>query len=177
MDLKALLLSKRTEILEAWRTSIFHTYPKDSVRFLRGDRNEFANPVGSAITRQTEELLDGLVSGAGAEELAGCMEGVVRIRAVQDFSASDAIGFVFLLKEPLREAVRAESPDLLPQLFEMESHIDRLALAAFDLYTECRKRISEIRIGEARAEKERIARVLRAVNRGGGRGKWEEGSQ
>ena len=167
MDVKTLLLQNRSAIVRAWNRLILDTYPEETSHFLKGEKDSFTNPVGSALIRQTEGLFDGLVADVPIEGLAGHLDGFVRIRAVQDFCPSDAVGYIFLLKQAIRDALHKEmgSENLLQELLNFESRIDRLALLAFDLYTECRKTISEIRVGEARAETERVKRVLRAMNR------------
>ena len=44
------------------------------------------------------------------------------------------------------------------------SRIDGLALLAFDLYMDCREKICEIRINEAKAEKEMAFRMMERIS-------------
>jgi len=63
--------------------------------------------------------------------------------------------------------VAGEKPasDLSVDLLRLESRLDELLFRAFDIYMECREKISEIRLKEARAERERLARVVMAMGR------------
>jgi hypothetical protein len=73
-------------------------------------------------------------------------------------------------------AERKLTHELLDELLHLESRIDALSLAAFDIYMACRERIAEIRIGEVKAERERLARVVQALGKGqGARVKGQEG--
>jgi hypothetical protein len=80
--------------------------------------------------------------------LAPVLDNIVRIRAIQDFTASQAVSFPFLLKQ----IIRAEfEPDALPyseELAALEARIDELALLAFDLYVKCREQVFEIKANE-----------------------------
>ena len=81
------------------------------------------------------------------EEMRRSLDRVVRIRAVQDLPASEAVGFVFLLKQAIRDVPGA--PDGA-DLSEMHERIDRLALEAFDLFVQCREKIYDLRVREIR---------------------------
>ncbi len=140
-------VSPRTQqaIAERWLADIFATYPDQTAQFLIRERDPFRNPVGAALREAIPELVRELFQGLDAESTARALEGVVRIRAVQDFSASQAVGFVFLLKT----AVRAELPAGLCLEADLDRRIDQIALAAFDLYARCREQIYEVRLREA----------------------------
>ena len=72
------------------------------------------------------------------------------MRAVQDFTPSQAIVFVYLLKDILRQeaAPEAKSEEVREGLAALEARLDRLALMAFDVYMECRERLHRIRVNE-----------------------------
>jgi hypothetical protein len=74
------------------------------------------------------------------ERIAPALDALIRIRAVQDLTASQAVGFVFLLKPILRE--------LAPVDDSLNDRIDRLALMAFDKYMQCREQLADIRVNE-----------------------------
>jgi hypothetical protein len=78
---------------------------------------------------------------------------VVRLRAVQDFTPGEAVGFLFLLKGILRDVLGATGGQLggPPGPIEaLEDRIDRLVLLGFDRYAACREQMAEIRVNEAR---------------------------
>jgi hypothetical protein len=75
---------------------------------------------------------------------------IVRIRAVQQMSPSAAVGFVFRLKDAMRAELGDELRDgcFHDEMAELERGVDAAALAAFDVFTEQRERVSELRINE-----------------------------
>jgi hypothetical protein len=153
--LQELWSEKRSAILQRWRELVLETYPPDAARFFKAEPDPFANPVGSTISRAMAGLFDELLRGAPTERLAPLLDEIIRIRSVQDFSPSQAVGFVFLLKTALREQwAAAEDPRIRKELMEFDSRIDALALLAFDIYQKCREQVFEIRVKEAKARHE-----------------------
>jgi hypothetical protein len=148
--LSKLLAEKRAAILERWRKRIQETYPTDVSRRIGSVADPFANPVGNAIAQGTEALLDGLSRGAPLDELTPHLDELIKIRAVQDFTPSQAVAFVFLLKDSLAEGLSKELRDhaVVKAFLELESRIDALAGAAFDIFMRCRERIYEIKAKE-----------------------------
>ncbi len=161
MMLKHLLSQKKAAILEQWRGLILNTYPDTSV-FLKQEKDRFANPVGYTISLETETIYDGLLHGDNSDKFLASLDNIIRLRAVQDFSPSQAIAFIFLLKKAIRRELGGKvcEPELLEALLQFESKIDELVLLALDVYTECRDKVYEIRLNELRAESERSLRLL-----------------
>jgi len=159
-----LLVKNRTAVLKRWFDLTVGGYPADSHRFLTTNRNPFSNPVGAAISQGGEKLYDLLLEGAvcHSEDCCAAMDKIVRIRAVQDFSASEAVGFVFLLKRAIREVMDRDlrKHQLFEQLVTFEGRIDELALLSFEIYMQCREKIYEIRATEIR---NRTSRMLQRV--------------
>jgi hypothetical protein len=150
MGLPELLSAKRKAILDRWKEMALEVYAEESARFIRNEKDRFNNPVGQAINSGLETLYDGLVGGRPAEEMEQALDGIVRIRAVQDLSPAEGVGFVFLLKKAVREVAREalSGEDALTELSVLDSRIDNIALAAFGIYMRCRERIYEIRVTE-----------------------------
>jgi hypothetical protein len=150
------------------------TYPPDSRKFFATQQNRFANPVGANMSEGLEGLFDRLVLGVDSESdsLSDYLDKIVRIRAVQDFSPANAVGFVFFLKTAVRENLAKQTQDnkLLQELLEFESRIDGLALLAFNIYMQCRETIFEMRATEIRS---RVSRILeRACQKYGNPSEW-----
>jgi len=152
MNLRELLQKKRSAILERWFDLILATYPHDATQFLRKQKDPFANPVGHTISRGIEELYDELLGGGGSEKISPILDQIIRIRAVQDFSAAQAVGFVFRLKEAIRQELRGElgEPGIARDLLVLETRIDGMTLFAFDIYMKCREKMYEIKANEIR---------------------------
>lgn len=161
MNLETLLSQRQTPILKRWLEGILETYPADARRFLGKQKDSFANPVGSTLSRAIESFYRELLGAGDPEKLAGALEALIRVRAVQGFSASGALGFLFLLKKIVREETSREignnrvSPE---ELLLLDSRLDQVALAGFDLYMRCREKVFEIR---ARESQNQVSGLLR----------------
>jgi hypothetical protein len=147
MKLKTLLIENRKAILERWLTLILKTYPADAARFMKQNPNRFNNPVGHTYSEQISVLFDALVGEADSEAVKSSLEQINKIRAVQDFSASRAVAFIFFLKTAIRENLtdRLHDGHLAGELLNLESEIDGMALAAFDSFMQCREKLFEIK--------------------------------
>lgn len=171
MKLKNLLLEKRSDILRRWFDLILETYPADTVKFLKAQKNPFANPVGQTILRGIEGLFENLLDRADSNPdvtAATFLENIIRIRAVQDFNPSQALSFVFLLKKVIREEMRGNTPsisgpgnEVVGDLLALESKIDELALLSFDIFMECREKIYDLKSKELQ---NRTFRLLQRAN-------------
>jgi hypothetical protein len=169
-----LLTREKSAIIKRWSDLIVETYPPDTCQFLKSSADPFQNPVGTAITQGTEILFDALVRGLDhqSNEVSTALDNIVRIRAVQEFSPSAAIGFIFLLKKVVRErlARSIQEKHFFDELLEFESRIDNLGLVAFNMYTGCRERIFEIRAMELRNRTSRL--IENACRKFGMPGEW-----
>lgn len=140
----ALTPEVREAIVREWLAWVLAEYPEQSSRFFRSELDPFRNPVGHALRQGLAVLVDELTDGFDPAKVTPVLDEIVHIRAVQDFSASQAVGFIFLLKPVLRKHLAGAA------LERLERRIDALALAAFDLYMQCREKAAEIRVQEAR---------------------------
>lgn len=166
MVLEHLLSQKRAAILGRWFQLILETYPADTSRFLKKEKDRFINPVGYTISQEIEALYDELLQEMNSDKLAACLDNIIRIRAVQDFSPSQTVAFIFLLKKAIREELTSEIKEnrVFEELLEFEARIDKLVLLAFDIYMKCREKVFEIRLNETKAERERVLKLLERTN-------------
>lgn len=153
MKLRSLLAEKKPELLQQWFDSILSTYPSDSTNFLKGQKNPYAGSiVGQTIYEGIEGIFHNLVSGTASDHVTACLDSIVRVRAVQEFSASEAVSFLFLLKEIIRKelmhSVREEG--LFEELLDIESRLDSYAYTAFDIYMQCREKLFDLKANEMR---------------------------
>jgi hypothetical protein len=149
---------RRAELVCLWYDRIVGGYPAETERFLREQADPFANPVGFALRQDLAPVLDGLLDGRDPADLAFDLDRVVRVRAVQDMRPSAAVGFVLDLKAAF-EAVANDEPDAVRSDFYQR--VDRLLLAAFDVYSQCREQIFAIRVKEIR---NRSLKVMERLN-------------
>ena len=157
MDFNKSLEQNRDQIVLKWFEVTIDTYPEDTSRVLGKSKNRFDNPVGSA-TRQSLEDTFSLISSKDAfdeDAVENALDAVIRIRAVQNFSASRAVGFVFELKQIVKNVL---GDDFDPSF---DGRVDNLALAAFNRFMKCRESIFLLKATEAKK------RIHRAFERAG----------
>lgn len=142
----------REAIAERWLELTLATYRSDSAGFMQAQKNRFANPVGQTLVTETAAIVDGLFRDADPADLCGHLEEIIKVRAIQEFSPSQAVFFVFLLKDAIREAVEDQlvSAEARDELKEIEDRIDQMALFAFDIYVKWREQVYNLRLQEIR---------------------------
>lgn len=152
MKTAELLQDKKPVILSRWFDLILDTYPPDTASFLKGNKDRFANPVGQTITEGIGAVFDLVVHGTDPADVPNYLDNIIRIRAVQEFTPSDAIGFLFLLKDVIREELgsRQEHSDVLKELLVIESRIDSLVRVSFDIFMACREKLYDLKANEVR---------------------------
>jgi len=148
--IEEILSDKQDIILERWLHHILDSYPIDGAKFFGSEKDRFNNPVGYTFSQEIKIIYADLLDGFHSDILQNSLDKIIRIRAVQDFSPSQAIAFVYFLKKVLREELENEiaDPNVLRELMVFEARIDQLALLAFDIYASCRNKIYEIRVNE-----------------------------
>lgn len=137
-------MSTEDAILERWFARTVEAYPGETVRFLTTERDQFRNPVGHILRENLAVLLRELLGGMELSRTKPALEAIIRVRAVQDFTATQAVGFVFMLRSVVGEF--APEHDVL----SIGQKVDQLALMAFDEYVRCREKLYEIRLNESR---------------------------
>ena len=152
--IKELLANKRSSILNKWVQSIIDSYPPETSKFLRSQKDRFSNPVGFAISNTAENIFDEIINdNSDLEKIKLSLGDIIKIRAVQNFSPSSAVGFIFSMKKIVRDELEAELSEKknIDELLNLESVIDRVALIAFDLYMEAKEKVFKIRVNEIKA--------------------------
>jgi len=148
-SLAAILLEHRDDVVGGWLERTLQTYPDSAVRFLSSEKDPFRNPVGCTLKEGLGALFDGLLQSTDVAAAMPVLDGIIRMRAVQDFSASQAVAFIFSLKQVIRGAIQGKITRFAGEVATLETRIDELALLAFDVFVKCRQRIYEIRANEA----------------------------
>ncbi len=166
-----LILEKKDNIIKKWFDVILDTYPDETSRFMRRQKDRFANPVGYSILQGVKGLFDCLTSKTDSGDVSAFLDDIIRVKAVQDSSAVQALSFVFSLKTVVRQEladdIRKSLTDvkngnqIMEELLDFESRIDKQALLAFDIYMQCREKIYEIRANDV---KNQTFRLLQQAN-------------
>ena len=152
MGLPEILRERRDALAGRWRQLVLESYPPEAVAFLRQEKDGFRNPVGATIRRSIDELTAALVTGAAGEGSSAALDAMVRMRAVQNFSPAQTVGFVFLFRRALAEVLGEELAGVpAAELMVLIARLEDLALEAWDRYASCRDKVSNLRAREATA--------------------------
>jgi hypothetical protein len=158
MDLNKFFKEKKSAFLKRWFNLIVETYPDEATRFLKYQKDRFANPVGHDLSQALDRLYEEVVSGVDSQRAAPALDQIIRIRAIQNFSPSQAVAFVFFLKTVIRDALEEEirQSGIKEELLIIETRIDQLALLAFDQYMGCREKLYDLKANEIRRDTYRL---------------------
>ncbi|WP_319583045.1 RsbRD N-terminal domain-containing protein [uncultured Pseudodesulfovibrio sp.] len=160
MTFESTLAERKAELSQKWAELVLRTYPKETQKVWTRQKDRFQNPVGAAIIEATGELFGHLIEWQDAEGMARSLDKLIRIRAVQDFTPSQAISFVFLLKKLLRdEFFRPMKKDgTLEELLRFEAKVDNLAMMSFDIYSKSREEVFRFRVEEVKRAQSSLLR-------------------
>jgi len=164
VSLQVLLSEKKPAIVERWFDVLLEDHPPETVRFLKEEKDRFANPVGSTFYQGIKDLYEELIREPDLRRTATLLDRIIRIRAVQGLLPSRALAFVLDLKKVIRDVLGPEAQNgkvSLEEWRQLESRIDHLALLSFDVYLDCREKIHEIKLNEL---KNRTYRLLERAN-------------
>ncbi len=146
------LRQRRTAIVSRWSDQVLSSYHASGAAFFRDEADPFHNPVGATIKKAVDDLFGQLAGISDDRAATGALDAILRIRSVQELTASQATGFVFALKDLVRTELPAPlSPDLAAELMAFHARVDALALRAFDTFMACREQVWEIRARQASA--------------------------
>jgi len=142
-----ILLKNKKDILKDLFDAIIFFYPKEAVKFLTHEKDRFLNPVGITISESIEIIFDFIMDKKDKDVAIGALESIIRIMAVYDLKPSEAISWVFQLKDVLKKHLKKDD-SFSPELDPVFHRIDDLMLSGFDLYMKCKEDINRIRIKE-----------------------------
>ena len=159
--LETILTQKKKAIVGKWLDLIAESHPAGDNLFK--DKDQFNNPVGYTISSEVEPLYDELLRGnTCSEEVALSLDRIIRITAVQEFTPSHAIGFIFLLKKAIKEELgrNANEKQMLEDLLELYNTIDKMGFTAFDMYASCREKLMELRVNQVKNDRDNAFRLM-----------------
>ncbi len=144
MTMNKALQVNRKKILGLWFEATIRTYPEDTARFLVKAKDRFQNPIGSATMDSLEAVMDILPGTIDQDKVEEALDPVIRIRAIQTFTAARAVGFVFALKDIIKNVLGSNLDDTI------DRKVDQIGLAAFNRFMKCREQIFLLKATEAK---------------------------
>jgi len=160
MGLKELLEKNKSAIVKKWIDVIVNTYPVDTSQFLKSQVDQFANPVGNAFSEGLYAIFDELISGPDLKKVRLALDPMIRIRAIQNFTPSQATSFILSVKTIVREKLKKqlEKGCEPKEIQAFDEKVDRLLFLAFDIYVECREQIYSLKANE---EKNKVYKAFK----------------
>ena len=110
-------------LLEEWFELLIKSYPEESVKYFEKHKNAFTNPVGSNIYMAMDHILRELAGERDADKIYTELQMILKIRAVQDMKASQAVSFIMAFKPAFGESagqrnqVMARLPGVIWRIF------------------------------------------------------------
>jgi len=149
---------QRDEMVGGWYDLVVGGYASETERFLREQKNPFANPVGTALREELGPIVDGILSDRDPLDLAPSLDRIVRIRALQDMPPSVAVGIILGLLQVFDTVADDATP---AERDEFHRRVDAVLLVAFDVFDRCRQQVYDIRVKEIR---NRSLKVMERLN-------------
>ncbi len=149
--LNELLEKNKSKIVDKWIQVVKDSYPAETALFLKAENNPFANPVGNTISTGLTDLFELLSSKTIPDSTESVLDPVLRIRAVQSFTPSQATDFLFSLKIIIKDILGGElfkDKNNMAEWLEIEAKIDQLIKTGFDIYMKCVIKLYEIKSTE-----------------------------
>lgn len=160
--LNQIMQEKHEELLNQWFEQAIAAYPVESHKYFVKVKNDFTNPVGSNIYRNMGQLLGELSGERDADRLYQHLEMILKIRAVQDMKPSKALAFLPSLKNLIQNFFWDEIQKGQVNQAELEdlfTDIDTLMLIAFDLYSESKELVYNLRIAQIKETNDILQRA------------------
>ena len=99
--LQQLFESKKASILHEWFNATVNQYPPKTAKFLQNETDQFANPMGRIYQNELNHILEGIINQKDVSSLSINLENIIKIKAVQEFSPSESLSFLFSLRNIL----------------------------------------------------------------------------
>lgn len=160
--LNQLMQKQHEELQMQWFEQAIAAYPAEAHKYFVKVKNEFTNPVGSNIYRSLGHLLEELSGERDADQLYQHLEMILKIRAVQDLKPSKALAFLPSLKNLIQTVFQDEikSGEISQkELEDLFTDIDTLMLIAFDLYSESKEMLYNLRIAQIKETNDILQRA------------------
>ncbi len=150
--------SKKDRWIRDWFEAVIATYPAESASFFRDTKDQFSNPVGATLRRGVREIFE-VVSGDSfdPDKAREALLPVVKLRAVQEFPPSVAIGFLFELPRIIARGMRRNDHETRRFLERVSRNLEQAVLMAFDIYMDCKTKVFELK---ARQSRNQVGKLL-----------------
>jgi hypothetical protein len=167
MELQNHINEERKTISKQWVKSLLDDYPADASAIFMKLKDRFANPVGTNAVEALNKILDIIFDFSTELSLTPEMEQLIKVRAVQNFTPEQSLGFIFRLKKILRDNFKKAKvlEKNIDTVLTIESRIDGMAIKLFNFYMQSREQVFNIRVNELKTGRHIITEGAKCPSR------------
>ena len=160
--MNALFRTYEQQIVDAWVEAALAHYGATTVCFLKCEQDAFANPFGVTLRNSPTAIFQSLSQELQDHQVGPYLDEIIKVQAIQDLAPSQALGFLFGIKEIIRRELgaRLNEPGLLLEVIWMDERVDQLVLMAFDIYMRRREKLYELRVEDVKRNVSALYRRL-----------------
>ncbi len=151
----------RDAIVDKWVEYALNTYPQKSAAFFSKQMDPFLNPIGNILRKELANIFSEILMEQASDRIEEYVDAIVRFRAVQDFSPSDAVKIFWGVKDVVEDVIGVETEEF-PEFLEFHRKVDQLCFLAFDVFMKCREKLWELKTKEFHAAMRNILRLYQA---------------
>ena len=152
------LESKKSEIIEIWRSQVFSLYGAESKKILNRNKAEYLNPMGTRFADAFENLFDCVLEKAGKDKVDPILEQVIRFTAVQEGPPSSSMNFLFILKKIVNKEL--ETAKITDNDSDLATYFDRLIKYGIDHLVASRELIAKMKVEEMERKTYSLIKLL-----------------
>lgn len=141
---------KKPQILSKWKSAALTSFANHDGLKGRKPQGRFSDPIDYVVEKSTGDIFECLIKPENNVNLHDSLQEICRLIAIQENSPSEALNFIFELKQIIRDELQTEI-DLdhwAMEIWNLDKYIDQIGLLAFNIYSDCRAQIYELRIDE-----------------------------
>jgi hypothetical protein len=167
LSFKQHLAEKRSSIVKTWYDAVKETLPPGSSDLSDQQEVEATVFVGDNLALGLEGLFNALLQGVMPDDISRFLNNMIRLRASQDATPSQAMALIIQVKKAVRQELGSEilsDPRLGEELTAWDSVVDDLILFAFDIYVRCREEVLEFKAQEAKNETLKLLKKAKLIS-------------
>jgi len=155
------LENNRQTILNEWEKYIIDNYPVDAGKFLLGNKNQFANPIGYTIRTELPIIFDAIINDNFDDKFNTSLENFIRIRAVQNYSVEQANSFCSFLQNIIENyAKENQNPEIFDEFLILNKRLQKVLHKSFECYLSMKQKLMEIKLDEVKRQNQKMIERL-----------------
>ncbi len=151
------LKMNESAVVEQWEKYIIDNYPKDSSKFLIGNKNQFDNPIGYTIRTEIPVIFKAILNNEFDDNFVNSLENFIRIRAIQNYSVEEANSFLKYVKVLIENYVKTNfNSEIFDEYLELNGRLEKVLHKSFESYLKMKQKLMEIKLDEVKRKNQRM---------------------